>query len=83
MTVLKNDILPAEYQKEFKKLQIYPVTSVSKRSLQENLTMFESQLIQQALMDNEWNQRKTARALKISEGTLRYKMERLGIDKPQ
>ncbi|MFX0199845.1 MAG: sigma 54-interacting transcriptional regulator [Candidatus Hodarchaeota archaeon] len=83
MTVLNSDILPAEYQKEFKKLRLYPVISPPKRSLQENLTMYESQLIQQALMENDWNQRKTARVLKISEGTLRYKMEKLRIDKPR
>ncbi|MCB0285379.1 MAG: hypothetical protein KDE57_01900, partial [Calditrichaeota bacterium] len=31
---------------------------------------------------NDWNQSKAARALQISERAIRYKMEKLGIEKP-
>jgi transcriptional regulator with GAF, ATPase, and Fis domain len=34
------------------------------------------------LTENDWNQRKAARALQISEAALRYKMEKFGIVKP-
>ena len=51
-------------------------------SLQEHHTEVEEQLIPQALLTNDWNQSQAARALKIPEQTLRYKMGKLGIVKP-
>ena len=79
MTIISSEILPAEFQQEFKDLKSYSETNTIQNSLQDNLTNFEIQLIRQTLIENNWNQRKTARLLKISEGTLRYKMEKLGI----
>jgi DNA-binding NtrC family response regulator len=43
---------------------------------------FEKQIIQQTLADHDWNQSKAARALKISEQKLRYRMTKLGIERP-
>ena len=43
---------------------------------------YEKNILIQALEHNNWNQSKTARMLKISERTLRYKMERLHVHKP-
>jgi two-component system response regulator AtoC len=52
------------------------------KSLTESLADYEETLIRQALIENDWNQSKAARALGISEQTMRYKMGKLGIMKP-
>ena len=52
------------------------------KKLPEHMADFEAQAIRQVLADNEWNQRKSARILGISEGTLRYKIEKFAIVKP-
>ncbi|MFQ5604035.1 MAG: sigma 54-interacting transcriptional regulator [bacterium] len=82
MTVLGRDILPNEFRKELKKLTAKQEMNPISKTLQESLTEYEEQIIRQALNDNDWNQRKAARALQISEGTLRYKIAKLGIAKP-
>jgi transcriptional regulator with GAF, ATPase, and Fis domain len=82
MIVLGRDILPNEFQKEFKRLTAKQEMLPISKSLQGSLAEYEAQLIRQALTGNDWNQRKAARALQISEGTIRYKIEKLGIAKP-
>jgi DNA-binding NtrC family response regulator len=79
MAALNSKILPAEFQKEFKKFTPSSAEHSLHKSLQESLDEVEEQLIRQTLMKNGWNQSKAARALKISERALRYKMEKLGI----
>ena len=77
-TVIGSDLLPVEYHQEFKTL-----TDLRKhrRPLDESLNEFEAKVIREALLENDWNQSKTARALRISERTIRYKIEKLGIKK--
>jgi len=43
---------------------------------------YEAEILCKVLAAHQWNQSKAARALKISEQTLRYKMNKLGITKP-
>ncbi|MCI0698122.1 sigma 54-interacting transcriptional regulator [candidate division KSB1 bacterium] len=83
MTVLNPKILPPEFQKEFKKLTPSQQEHPLHKSLQESLDEVEEQLIHRALEQNDWNQSKAARALKISERNMRYKMEKLGIVRGQ
>ncbi len=78
-TVLDPQLLPPEFQKEFKKLAPHHDAPPLRKALQQNLEDYEEQLIRQALSENDWNQRKAARVLQISEGALRYKIEKLGI----
>jgi Nif-specific regulatory protein len=80
--ILDRSILPKEYQREFKKITADYETPPVQKSLQDSLADFEEQLIRKALTEHDWNQSKAARALQISEGTMRYKMEKLGIVKP-
>lgn len=82
MTVLDASILPQEFQKEFKLLTAAQSSHAPTKPLQESLDRYEAELIQEALVNNNWNQSETARALGISERTMRYKMDRLGIAKP-
>lgn len=76
---LEPHMLPPEFQKELKKLAPSLEALPSNKGLQQSLEDYEERLLRQALDENEWNQRKAARALQISEGTLRYKLEKLGI----
>ncbi|MBN1351014.1 sigma-54-dependent Fis family transcriptional regulator [candidate division KSB1 bacterium] len=82
MTTLDHDILPAEFQEEYIELTKRRQFPSVQKSLQADLAEHEAQLIRGTLIENGWNQSKAARALKISERTMRYKMERLGIRRP-
>lgn len=82
MVVLDASILPKEFRKEYKDLTFTQDAHDIRKSLQETLEETEVSLIRQALVANDWNQSKAARALQISERAIRYKMEKLGIEKP-
>jgi len=71
-------ILPAEFRKELKQISH---TSLTGKSLNENLAEYEETLIRQALENHDWNQSRAARTLGISEQTIRYKMQKLDIQK--
>jgi DNA-binding NtrC family response regulator len=43
---------------------------------------YEERLIRNALESCSWNQSSAARALRLSEHAMRYKMKKLGIDRP-
>jgi len=81
-TVLDRSILPPDYQKDFRKFKAAPSAPAVRQSLTESLAACEEQLIRKALLENVWNQSQAARALKISEPNLRYRMNKLGITKP-
>jgi len=51
------------------------------RPLSESLSEYEKQLIHDAIIAINWNQSKSARILKTTEQTLRYKMSQLGISR--
>jgi len=80
--IISIEVLPAEYQKEFENLKILKTTDGSNLSLIDSLAQLENQLIREALVNNNWNQSKTAKVLGIPEQTLRHKMHRLHIIKP-
>ena len=80
--ILGREILPPELRKKVRQSTPSDTAFVINKSLQEHLAEIEEQLIRQALLTNEWNQSQAARALKIPEQTLRYKMGKLGIAKP-
>jgi len=80
-TVLHRDILPPDYQKDFRKFKAASSMPTVRQSLTEGLAEYEAQLIRQTLIENDWNQSQAARALKISEPNLRYRMNKLGIIK--
>jgi transcriptional regulator with GAF, ATPase, and Fis domain len=80
--ILGREILPPELLKKVRQSTPSDTAFVINKSLQEHLTELEEQLIRQALLTNDWNQSQAARALKIPEQTLRYKMGKLGIAKP-
>ncbi len=75
------DILPTEYTGEMKQEQLHTYASQSNLSLKDRLRDIEAQLIREALINHDWNQTRAARSLNIPEQTLRYKMQKLNINK--
>jgi transcriptional regulator with PAS, ATPase and Fis domain len=75
--------LPEPILEEIKKEKSEVVSENISKALEESVADYEAELIRQALENNHWNKSKAARVLKISEGTIRYKIEKLGISKPQ
>ncbi|MCI0611720.1 hypothetical protein L0244_01890, partial [bacterium] len=80
-TVLEYEILPADLKDEYNQFVLDRETSKTSKSLKDRLQNCEEQIIRQALMQQDWNQSKAARALKISEQIMRYRMKKLGIDR--
>jgi len=72
-------LLPVEFREEQKQ---FKNQVQSAKSLNDCLADYEEKLIREALKDHHWNQSRAARALRISEQTLRYKINKLGISKP-
>ena len=77
--ILNSGILPPEFRNELQMLKKAREMVKVTKSLPESLSEYEEKLIQQTLIENGWNQSKAARALGISEQTIRYKMGKLGI----
>ena len=64
----------------FKKHKPETETDYETKSLTEHVEELEGRLLRQALHKCDGNQSKAARTLKITVQTLRYKMEKLGIE---
>ncbi|KAA3610060.1 MAG: sigma-54-dependent Fis family transcriptional regulator [Calditrichaeota bacterium] len=79
--IIKSSLLPDDLKKEMKEYVSIMPSHKFIRPLNESLSEYEKQLIHDALIANNWNQSKTARILKTSEQTLRYKMGKLGISR--
>jgi transcriptional regulator with GAF, ATPase, and Fis domain len=72
-------MLPLEFRKEIRGTILYQQPLNSIEPLQENLENYEAKLIERALETCQWNQSRAARALKISEASIRFKMKRYGL----
>ncbi|MCK6619059.1 MAG: sigma-54-dependent Fis family transcriptional regulator [Calditrichaceae bacterium] len=73
-------MLPPDFKEEYENFQ-QQYMNTSHPPLPECLAAYERDMIEKALVECTNNQRKAARYLKISESTLRYRMEKLGIGK--
>lgn len=80
--IIDRKTLPAESQKELKKLKKDFQDNLPTKSLSESLTDYEEELIRSTLKNCNWNQSKASRLLNISEHDMRYKMKKLKIEKP-
>jgi len=80
--VLDRNLLPEEFRKESEKIKTSEEKIVSKGPLKKMLSNYEKHVIQQVLIDCDWNQSKAARILNISEHAMRYKIDKLKIEKP-
>jgi transcriptional regulator with GAF, ATPase, and Fis domain len=80
--IIDRKVLPDDLLQELKKFEANYALPSAVKPLNETLEAYEAQVIRQALIANNWNQSQTARQLKIAEQTLRYKMGKLGIERP-
>lgn len=74
--------LPPGIKEEVEKFLSAKVSYSSPRSLNARLQKYEEELLCEALVEHNWHQSRAAKALEIPEQTLRYKMNKLGIAKP-
>jgi Nif-specific regulatory protein len=79
MQVIDSSILPADFREEWQEVEAISPKYDTNNSLEDNLTEYEKKLIMKALNECNWNQSEAARQLNISETTIRYKMNKLGI----
>lgn len=80
--ILDRNLLPEEFRKESETIKTSEKKIFSKGPLKKLLSDYEKQVIQKVLNDCDWNQSKAARILNISEHAMRYKIEKLKIEKP-
>ncbi len=78
---LDTRVIPKEYSDEYKRIQGRENVKEPVKPLQKSVEEFEREVIRRTLADNNWNQSKAARLLRISERAMRYHMEKLGIRK--
>ncbi len=75
-------IIPSDLQPDFAQFMSRETVIVQTRSLNEQLREFEKRVLQDTLITSNWNQSRTARALRMSEQNLRYRMKKLGLKNP-
>ena len=80
-TILDQSLLPEEYSVEFRSSSLARPTQAGAKPLRESVQETERQILYEALVAHNWNQSEAARALQISERTMRYKMNRLRLGK--
>ena len=80
-TCITPEVVPAELRDELK-LSSSADAPTQFDSLREEVAECEARCIRRALELSNWNRSKAARALNISERTIRYKMKNLGIKCP-
>ena len=79
MQVIDASILPADFREEWQEVEAISPKYDTINSLEKNILDYERKLINKVLKECNWNQSKAARQLNISEHTIRYKMNKLGI----
>jgi len=80
--VLEVSALPQNFAKEINKFISDNETSPAP-SLKETLFEYEKEILIKSLEDNNWNQNKVAQSLNLLEQTLRAKMNKFGIVRPE
>ncbi|MBS4034203.1 MAG: sigma-54-dependent Fis family transcriptional regulator [Ignavibacterium sp.] len=83
MQVIDASILPADFQEEWQEVEAISPKYDTSNSLEKNILDYEIKLIKKVLEECNWNQSKAARQLNISETTIRYKMNKLGISRTE
>lgn len=80
--VVKPDMLPEDLFVRYQRFEASHDELYTNKSLKDRMLEYEKQILQQALLENDWNQSAAARALKISEQLIRYRMRKFGIVRP-
>lgn len=80
--ILEMSMLPGDMLEDDQGKERGTDTRASTLPLHDRVAEYEKELLEEALNKNGWNQSATARALRISEHAIRYKMKILGISRP-
>jgi transcriptional regulator with GAF, ATPase, and Fis domain len=81
--VLDRTALPEEFMDEYSKMKPWGKRSYGRRPLKDLLSDYEKRVLREVLDECGGNQSNAARILKISEHSMRYKMQKLKIAKPR
>ncbi len=82
-SIISAELFPRDLQDgliQFRKKQNILFDS---ESLSKKVNKYEAEIIEKTLIECNWNQSETARRLKTSEKSIRYKIEKLNIRKPK
>jgi transcriptional regulator with GAF, ATPase, and Fis domain len=82
-STIEPPFFPTELQKEVENYRSKIHSSMRPTPIKEQLDKYEAEIIRKALIECGWNQSKAARKLQTSEKNIRYKMEKLNIQKPE
>lgn len=82
-STIGTELLSEHYQKELQEFKRWGKHPKHTGSLVEQMQRHESRLLMQTLEQCKWNQSQAAKMLGISEPTIRYKMKKCGIKKPE
>jgi len=80
--IIDLNILPAEIRTEVENASGTEGSDSNGGSLQDQLQQVETDILKKALLACNWNQSKTARQMGISERNIRFRMEKLNIQRP-
>lgn len=80
LVTLSADLLPSEIKKKEANISESTAPESHARSIKVKKASYEKQMLLEALEKHHWNQSAAARELGIHESTLRYKMQRFGIE---
>jgi len=81
--IIDSSYFPIELQNELKNFRKKINASSGSEALKEQVNKYEADLIKKTLIECKWNQSEAARRLKTSEKNIRYKIEKLNIQKPE
>lgn len=82
-SIIRAELFPTDLQEkliQFRKKQNNHFTS---EAIKEKVNKYEAEIIEQTLIECNWNKSETARRLKTSEKNIRYKIETLNIRRPE
>lgn len=81
--VIGTDSFPEDLKKELAEFKHTRIETHRQEPLKTKVQEYEPDLIKQTLIDCNWNQSEAARRLDTSEKSIRYKMEKFHISKPE
>jgi len=81
VTSIDSTLFPPDLLNELENYRLEISTSKKSAPIKEQMDKYEAELIKHALVENDWNQSKTARQLHTSESNIRYKINQLNIRK--
>jgi Nif-specific regulatory protein len=80
--IIDAELFPPDLQQALEEYRANLEYSKSTKPLQKQLREVEAKILEQTLIDSGWNQSYAARKLGISESNIRYRMEKLDLNRP-